>query len=225
MSFRRKVQYFLVQKLSISNKTAKEFLQLGLIKINNQIERENVEIFPETEVKFKNEVIKEGQIFTYFKFYKPAGIECTLNENIQDNLSEILPNKKLFPVGRLDKASEGLLILTDDGRIYDKILRKENSIEKEYFVKTDKDIDKVFVKKMEAGIEIMGKTTMPCKIQMLDNKTFTIVLTQGLNRQIRRMCYKLGFEVDFLKRIRIGNIYIENLAPSEFEIIQRPDFI
>jgi 23S rRNA pseudouridine2604 synthase len=78
---------------------------------------------------------------------------------------------------------------------------------------------------MEAGIEIMGKTTMPCKIQMLDNKTFTIVLTQGLNRQIRRMCYKLGFEVDFLKRIRIGNIYVENLAPSEFEIIQKPDFI
>jgi 23S rRNA pseudouridine2604 synthase len=225
MSFRRKVQYFLVQKLSISNKLAKEILISGQIKINNIIETQNVEIFPESEIIFKNDIIKEGQIFNYLKFYKPSGIECTLNEKIPENLIAILPKKKLFPVGRLDKASEGLLILTDDGRIYDKILRKENIIEKEYIVKTDKVISDDFKKQMESGVSIMGKTTLPCELQVIDNNTFKIILTQGLNRQIRRMCYKLDYEVTFLKRIRIGNISIDNLRPSDFETILKPDFI
>jgi 23S rRNA pseudouridine2604 synthase len=225
MSFRRKIQYFLVQKLSISNKTAKEYLQSGQIRLDNEIIIENLEVYPETEIKYKDEVIKESQIFNYLKFYKPAGIECTLNEKISENLLAILPAKNLFPVGRLDKASEGLLILTDDGRIYDKILRKENIIEKEYLVRTDIDITSEFKNKMEAGILIMGKTTLPCTVQVINNKTFTIILTQGLNRQIRRMCYKLGYEVEYLKRIRIGNIEIGNLQAADFEAINRPDFI
>ncbi len=222
MSFRRKIQYFLVQNLGISNREAKQNIDLGKVCIDKTVIRTNVEIFPENEILFNDKVIKAAQQFTYLKFYKPAGVECTLNPEIPDNLVQHLPSSDLFPVGRLDKASEGLLILTNDGRIYDKILRKEKEVEKEYVVKTDKIITQDFIEKMQNGIKIMGKTTLPCTVKVIDDFTFNIILTQGLNRQIRRMCYKLNYEVLFLKRIRIGKITLGDLIDLEFEKIENP---
>lgn len=216
MSFRNKLQFFLVKKLQISNIEAQKLLSERKIFINGVKTSANIFIEPEFEIKFENEILQASKNFKYLALYKPRGIETTLNSEIPSNLINILPFEGLFPVGRLDKASEGLLIVTDDGRIYDKILRNEHKIEKEYIVTVDKPIDNAFLTSMANGIKIMGKTTLPCQLEMIDESCFKIVLTQGLNRQIRRMCYKLGYEVTSLKRTRIGNLRLENLGVGEW---------
>ncbi|MDP1813501.1 MAG: pseudouridine synthase [Leadbetterella sp.] len=216
MSFRNKLQYFLVKKLQISNSEAQKLLFNRKIFINGVSTSANMLIEPEFEIRYENEILQSSKNFKYLAFYKPRGIETTLNSEISDSLWSILPFEGLFPVGRLDKASEGLLILTDDGRIYDKILRNEHKTEKEYMVVVDKPIDNTFLTSMANGIKIMGKTTLACQLDFIDDNCFKITLIQGLNRQIRRMCYKLGFEVTHLKRTRIGNLKLENLEIGQW---------
>jgi 23S rRNA pseudouridine2604 synthase len=216
LSFRNKLQYFLVKKLQISNTEAQKLLFNRKIFINGVSTSANILIEPEFEIRYENEILQSSKNFKYLAFYKPRGIETTLNSEISDNLWCILPFEGLFPVGRLDKASEGLLILTDDGRIYDKILRNEHKTEKEYMVVVDKPIDNTFLTSMANGIKIMGKTTLACQLDFIDDNCFKITLIQGLNRQIRRMCYKLGYEVTHLKRTRIGNLKLENLEVGQW---------
>ncbi len=216
MSFRNKLQYFLVKKLQISNSEAQKMLFNKKIFINGVSTSANVLIEPELEIRYENVILQSSKNFKYLAFYKPSGIETTLNSKIPDNLLSILPFEGVFPVGRLDKASEGLLILTDDGRIYDKILRNEHKIEKEYIVVVDKPIDIAFFNSMANGVKIMGKTTLPCQLEILADNSFKIILTQGLNRQIRRMCFKLGYEVTDLKRTRIGTLKLENLGVGQW---------
>lgn len=216
MSFRNKLQYFLVKKLQISNTEAQKLLYNRKIFINGVSTSANILIEPEFEIRYENEILQSSKTFKYLAFYKPRGIETTLNSEIPDNLWSILPFEGLFPVGRLDKASEGLLILTDDGRIYDKILRNEHKTEKEYMVVVDKPIDNTFLTSMANGIKIMGKITLACQLDFIDDNCFKITLIQGLNRQIRRMCYKLGYEVTHLKRTRIGNLKLENLEVGQW---------
>jgi 23S rRNA pseudouridine2604 synthase len=217
MTFRKRLQYFLVQRLNISNKSALEYISEGKTKINSKVIFENVIINPEDSIDFEGQVLQEGKQFVYVAFYKPRGIETTLNQEIPDNLKGILPFKEeLFPVGRLDKESEGLLILTNDGRTFDKTLRSEHQTEKEYLVTVGKEITEDFIQKMSNGINILGKITLLCKVEKLDDFTFKIILIQGINRQIRRMCYKLDYEVLQLIRVRIGEVELENLQPNEF---------
>ena len=217
MTFRKRLQYFLVKRLNISNKCALKYILEGKTKINGKIVFENVVINPEDSVVFEEQILQEGKKSIYVAFHKSRGIETTLNRNIQGNLKDILPfEEELFPVGRLDKESEGLLILTNDGSLFDKTLRSENQTEKEYLVTVDKHISEEFVIKMSEGINILGKMTLPCKVEKLDDFTFKIILIQGINRQIRRMCYKLGYEVLRLIRIRIGEVSLGNLQPNEF---------
>jgi 23S rRNA pseudouridine2604 synthase len=178
---------------------------------------ENIVLNLGDSVAFEEQILREKKDFIYLAFYKPRGIETTLNREIEDNLKDILPFKEeLFPVGRLDKESEGLLILTNDGRVFDKTLRHEHQTEKEYLVTVDKEIGEEFIHKMSEGINILGKTTLPCQVEKIDKHTFKIILVQGLNRQIRRMCYKLDYEVLQLIRIRIGTVILGDLKPSEF---------
>ena len=217
MTFRKRLQYFLVKRLNISNKSALSFILEGKVKINGLPIFENIVLSLEDSIIFEEQILQEKKAFFYVAFYKPRGIETTLNRDIQDNLKDILPFKEdLFPVGRLDKESEGLLILTNDGRVFDKILRSEHQTEKEYLVKVDRQIDEDFIQKMSAGINILGKITLPCRVERIDDFSFKIVLIQGINRQIRRMCYKLNYEVLQLIRVRIGEIKIEELKPYEF---------
>ena len=217
MTFRKRLQYFLVKRLNISNKSALTLILEGNIKINGQVITENTVINPEDSIVFDEQILQEGKKYIYVAFYKPRGIETTLNQDIQDNLKDVLPFKEeLFPVGRLDKESEGLLILTNDGRTFDKTLRSEYQTEKEYLVKVDREINENFICKMSNGINILGKITLPCRVKKIDDYTFKIILIQGINRQIRRMCYKLGYEVLRLIRVRIGEVELENLQPNEF---------
>lgn len=219
MSFRNKLQYFLVKNLEISNKEAQKLLIERKVFVNGEPTSANLEIKAEDEILYNAQVLKTAKTFKYIAFYKPRGIETTLNQNIDENLANILPFQDIFPVGRLDKESEGLLLLTDDGRLYDKVLRNEHKTEKEYQVQLNKSIDDEFLKNMANGVKIMGKTTLPCKLKQIDNQRFSIVLVQGLNRQIRRMCYKLGYEVLFLKRTRIGNLELGDLQANEWRHI------
>ena len=193
------------------------------IKVNGKITSANVAIEPEDEVMLDETILQASKVFKYMAFYKPIGIETTLSVNITDNLKSLLPYDDVFPVGRLDKASEGLLLLTDDGRLYDKTLRKEYRTEKEYFVKVDKLIDSDFVENMQNGIKIMGKKTLPCQVVLSDDYWFNITLVQGLNRQIRRMCHKLGYEVEVLKRIRMGGVLVGELQPGEWRFVAKDD--
>lgn len=223
MTFRTRLQYLLVKKLQISNRKALEIILSGEVLINGESINTNIELSQTDEVRYNNEVLKEAKKLIYIAFYKPRGIETTLNTAIADNLKDILPfEDELFPVGRLDKASEGLLFLTNDGTLYDKMLRNENKTEKEYIVTVDKVINEDFLTAMANGITIMGKTTLPCQIEKIDDFTFRIILIQGLNRQIRRMCYKLHYEVERLIRVRMGSVELGNLVAGEYRVLGGP---
>lgn len=146
----------------------------------------------------------------YLAFHKPAGIECTTNQSVKNNIVDYINYPlRIFPIGRLDKASEGLIFMTNDGDIVNKILRARNNHEKEYIVTVDKPITDRFLKRMASGIPILGTVTRKCEVEQLSKFVFRIVLTQGLNRQIRRMCQYVGYEVTALKRIRIINIHLD----------------
>lgn len=217
MTFRKRLQYLLVKRLQISNKNALTLILEGKVFVNDIPVFENVVINPEDSVVFEGQILKEGKQFVYVAYYKPRGIETTLNLEIDNNLKAQLPfDEELFPVGRLDKESEGLLILTNDGRLFDKTLRSEHQTEKEYLVTVDKTIEEDFIQKMSEGIIILGKKTLPCRVEKVSDFTFKIILIQGINRQIRRMCYKLDYEVLQLIRVRIGEVELEDLAPNEF---------
>lgn len=220
MSYRDKLQYLLVKKLNISNSQAKEIILSNMVLVNTENVCDNIEILETDSVFYKNEIIQIGKKLIYVALYKPRGIECTLNEKIAQNLSTIINfNEKLFPVGRLDKESEGLLILTNDGYYFNKTINPASEVEKEYIVTVNKPIAQEFILEMSKGVEILGQITLPCKMEILDEFTFRIILVQGLNRQIRRMCFKLNYMVTSLKRVRIGKINLENLQPKEYRII------
>ena len=156
-------------------------------------------------------IIKKDDNYVYIAFNKPIGIVCTTDTKAEkDNIIDYINFPiRIFPIGRLDKPSEGLILLTNDGDIVNKILRARNNHQKEYVVRVNRPISQDFVRKMSSGIPILDTVTQPCTVEKVDKFTFRIILTQGLNRQIRRMCEYLGYDVTKLKRIRIMNIHLD----------------
>jgi 23S rRNA pseudouridine2604 synthase len=153
----------------------------------------------------------------YLAYHKPVGITCTTERDVAGNIVDAVNyRERVFPIGRLDKPSEGLIFLTNNGDIVNKILRAGNAHEKEYVVAVNKNIDANFLKKMASGVPILDTVTQPCKIKQLSVNSFNIVLTQGLNRQIRRMTEYLGYEVTRLKRVRIMNIRLDDLKAGQW---------
>lgn len=176
-------------------------------------------------IEANGKVLQAGLEHVYYAYYKPRGIECTLNAEIENNLLQVLPfDVHVYPVGRLDKESEGLLLLTNDGKIYKDIAFSENLKEKEYLVEVDKDLTEDAIEQLASGIVIMGQRTRPARVYKVSDRSFRIILTQGLNRQIRRMCYKLHYEVTMLKRIRITSIELNGLQPGEYREIPKGFF-
>lgn len=174
------------------------------------------------------EIINNDKPFVYLAFNKPVGIVCTTDTRVEkDNIIDFIKYpKRIFPIGRLDKPSEGLIFLTDDGDIVNKILRASNNHDKEYIVTVDKPISQTFIERMSNGIplEDLGKTTKKCTVEKLGTHEFKIILTQGLNRQIRRMCEYLTFEVETLKRVRIMNIRLD-VPVGEYREFTKSEFI
>lgn len=187
-------------------------MEEGRITINGKIPELGTKVSDEDEIFVDGKSIrKTEEEFVYIAFNKPVGIVCTTDVKREKNniIDYISHPKRIFPVGRLDKPSEGLILLTSDGDIVNKILRAKNNHEKEYLVRVDKPITEKFLEKMRNGVPILDTVTRKCEVEKIDTMNFRIVLTQGLNRQIRRMCEYLGYEVKKLRRIRIMNIKLD----------------
>ncbi len=213
-----------------SRREADKLLEQGRIIINGNIPEMGTKVSDDDEIFVDGISIKKTEEQNvYIAFNKPVGIVCTTDSKREKNniVDFINHPKRIFPIGRLDKPSEGLILLTSDGDIVNKILRARNNHEKEYIVRIDKPITPKFLDKMRNGVPILGTVTKKCEVEQIDTLSFRIVLTQGLNRQIRRMCEYLGYEVKKLKRIRIMNIKLDlpigkwrDLTEEEFAELQ-----
>ena len=196
-----------------SRRKADLLIEQERIKVNGIYAVMGQKVTGQEEIRVNNKIIKklENKKHIYIAFNKPAGIVCTTDtKREKDNIIDYINYPtRIFPIGRLDKPSEGLIFLTNDGDIVNKILRANNQHEKEYVVEVNKPVTKDFIKKMGEGVPVLDKITNKCKIKQTGKKTFKIILTQGLNRQIRRMCEYFDYRVVFLKRIRIMNIKLD----------------
>jgi len=200
-----------------SRREADKLIEAGRITINGKVAKKGNRVFPKDKVAYDGEPIGKKSKAIYLKYHKPDGITCTTDRSDKTNIvDQINIRQRIFPIGRLDKNSTGLILLTNDGDVVNEILRKENKHEKEYIVKVDKPITSQFLQKMAKPMHIMGKKTLPCKIKQLKTNVFKIILTQGLNRQIRRMCKACDYKVMSLKRIRIMQIKMSGLNPGEW---------
>ena len=196
-----------------SRRAADRLIEEGKVTINGEITEigSKVEEGDQVEVEGQKIINPTNQKNIYLAFNKPIGIVCTTDRRVEpDNIIDFIKYpKRIFPIGRLDKPSEGLIFLTNDGDIVNKILRAKNNHEKEYIVSVNRPINKDFIQRMSNGVEILDTITKSCLVKQLGSKKFKIILTQGLNRQIRRMCESLGYKVQSLKRIRIMNIKLD----------------
>lgn len=206
-----RINKFLSESGYCSRREADKLLEQGRITINGKIPELGTKVSPDDEIRVDGKLIREShEKPVYLAFHKPVGIECTTNLKVRDNIVDYINYpKRIFPIGRLDKASEGLIFMTNDGDIVNKILRARNNHEKEYIVTVNRPITDRFIERMSNGIPILDTVTRKCKVEQISKNVFRIVLTQGLNRQIRRMCEYLGYEVMALKRIRIINISLD----------------
>lgn len=195
-----------------SRRAADKMIEEGRIKINGVIPEMGTKVGINDQIHVDGKLIQDRKIqHVYLAFNKPRGIVCTTDtKREKDNIVDFINYpERIFPVGRLDKASEGLIIMTNDGDIVNKILRARNNHEKEYIVRVDLPITPSFLQQMREGVPILDTVTRECEVEQLDRYKFRIILTQGLNRQIRRMCEYCGYEVKSLKRIRIMNIPLD----------------
>ena len=194
-----------------SRRKADEYISAGRVYINGNKAVLGSKVNIEDQISIDGEIIQyKDKKKLYIEFNKPVAIECTGSHKIKDNIIDFINHKeRLFTIGRIDKQSEGLILLTNDGDIVNNVLRAENKKEKEYVVTVDKKISSEFIEKMRRGVRIMGKVTKRSYVKKIHENRFKIVLTQGMNRQIRRMCEVLGYRVIKLKRIRIMKIHLD----------------
>ena len=204
-----------------SRRNADKLIKEGKVNVNGKIAELGTKVISDDKIVVEGVLIKKGQKdMVYIALNKPKGIVCTTDESIEKNniISFINYHKRIFPIGRLDKNTEGLILLTNDGDIVNKILRSKNNHEKEYEVSVNKSLTNDFIQKMSAGIPILGTKTKKCSIKKIKKNKFKIILTQGLNRQIRRMCNYLDYKVTDLKRIRIMNITLST-SPGKWRYL------
>jgi 23S rRNA pseudouridine2604 synthase len=225
MSFRSRLTYFLAHRLKISHTQARQMLSEGRVKLNGKTTRHNENYTPYCEIKADDTLVSKAHLFTYAMYYKPRGVECTFNLTIPNNLAAQLPKhlKGMYHVGRLDKNSEGLLLFTNDGNLHNKLMLPEAHIQKIYLVETEQPITSELLNGMKNGVELNGKIAFAKEVQYLSDYAFRIVLTQGMNRQIRRVCFKLGNYVTKLTRIQLGNLELGNLQASQYRWVKRED--
>lgn len=220
-----RINKFLSEAGFCSRRQADKLIESKRVKINDLIPEVGTKVKPTDEVKVDNKIIshsKKEKI--YIAFNKPIGIVCTTDTKREKNniIDFINYPERIFPIGRLDKPSEGLIFLTSDGDIVNKILRASNHHEKEYIVTVNKTISLDFIKKMGNGVPILDTVTKTCFVEKIAPRKFRIILTQGLNRQIRRMCEHLGYDVKQLKRVRIMNIKLDT-EPGEWRYFSKKE--
>ncbi len=224
----KRLNKYLSEAGHCSRREADRLIDAGRVTINDVVPEMGTKVSSEDVIKVDGEVIgKREKDFVYLAFNKPVGIVCTTDTRVEkDNIIDYINYpKRIFPIGRLDKPSEGLILLTDDGDIVNKILRASNNHEKEYLVTVDQTISQTFIERMSGGIylEDLDKRTKTCEVKKIDKHTFSIILTQGLNRQIRRMCEYLNYEVQTLKRVRIMNIKLD-MPLGQYRELSKDEF-
>jgi 23S rRNA pseudouridine2604 synthase len=200
-----------------SRREADKLIEEGRVKINGIVPVLGTKVLKNDLVTIDDKPLKLAEELIYLAFNKPVGVTCTTDLKDKDNIVDFLKYPvRIFPIGRLDKPSEGLIFLTNDGDIVNKILRAGNNHEKEYLVSVDRAITPEFIEQMGNGVKILETVTKKCKVVQEGEFLFRIILTQGLNRQIRRMCQAFGYKVETLKRVRIMNITLEGIRKGEF---------
>jgi 23S rRNA pseudouridine2604 synthase len=208
---------FIAETGVCSRREADKWIEAGRVTCNGVIATLGTQVSAADEVRLDGECLGAKKKQVYIALNKPVGIVCTTETDIENNITDFVNfGERIFPVGRLDKDSEGLILLTNDGDIVNEILRSENNHEKEYWVTLDRAITDLSLKMLASGVKIMGQMTKPSKVSRLGANSFRIILTQGLNRQIRRMCSALGYKVQRLKRVRIMHVELGGLPAGQW---------
>lgn len=208
-----------------SRREADRLIESGEVTVNGETAVTGMRIEPEDKISVRGKIVREKDEMVLLLFHKPRGIVCTAQKKEKNNIIDYVKYPiRVYPVGRLDKDSEGLILLTNNGDLVNKIMRAGNCHEKEYVVKVNKEITGEFLERMSSGVPILNTRTRPCRISKIGPYTFSIVLTQGLNRQIRRMCEYLGYEVMRLRRERIMNLKIDNIPQGKYRKITPDEF-
>lgn len=219
-----RINKFISESGKASRRGADKLISEGRVTINGKVAQIGSQVEPGDEVRMDGTPIKVTNNYVYIALNKPVGITSTTEKHVKGNIVDFVNHPlRIFHIGRLDKDSDGLILLTNDGDIVNEILRAENKHEKEYIVTVDRPITPDFLKQMSAGVEILNTKTLPCKVVQMSKYVFQITLTQGLNRQIRRMCSALGFEVVRLQRIRIMNITLGNLPIGQWRDLSKKE--
>jgi len=207
-----------------SRREADKLLDAGRVTLNGTVAKKGNRVEDGDEVIVDGKTLSTKPAAVYLALHKPPGITCTTDQRDKTNIIDFVNYpERIFPIGRLDKPSTGLILLTNDGDIVNKILRVENAHDKEYIVTVNKPINKEFIRRMAGGLPILDQVTKKCEVEKLGKFKFRIILTQGLNRQIRRMCEYLGFEVRTLKRIRIMNVRLDKLPVGEWRELREDE--
>jgi 23S rRNA pseudouridine2604 synthase len=200
-----------------SRREADARIEAGRVTINGVVATLGTQVGEGDVVCVDGKPVGTAQKHVYIAFNKPVGVTCTTESDVRGNIVDFIGyRERIFPIGRLDKDSEGLILLTNNGDIVNEILRSENEHEKEYLVTVDRPATSLFLEGMASGVRILGTVTKPCKVQRVAATTFRITLTQGLNRQIRRMCSFFGYKIVRLQRVRVINITLDNLATGKW---------
>ena len=225
-----RINKYLSERGPYSRRGIDKLINEKRILVNGKLIKPGFKVNTNDEIKIDGETIiksKKRKKNTYLIFNKPVGVECTTNQKIKNNIIDYIGYpQRIFPIGRLDKDSEGLIFLTNDGDIVNKILRSENNNEKEYIVQVNRKITAEFLSNISKGVILKNIKTKPCKIQKINNYTFKIILTQGLNRQIRRMCNLFDYKVKSLIRTRIMNIELGSMKVGKFrKFFPKPHFL
>jgi 23S rRNA pseudouridine2604 synthase len=220
MGFTKRIKYFLVHTGGYTNREATALLKAGKIKIDGAAVLDNVFLAEESEIKVDNFILRNHKAHIYLKFYKPRGFQSSLNPKVTDNLSQFFAEYQgLIIAGRLDKESEGLLLLSTNSTWVEEIIHPLSEKEKEYIVTINKEVTEEFIIQFSRGVNIGGYQTKPCFCEKLNHNTVKIILTEGKNRQIRRMCFNLGYTVTRLVRTRINTIGTEGLTEGKPELL------
>ncbi len=216
---------YLSEKGICSRRQADAFIEAGRVLVDGKVAVMGMKVSGREKIVVDNKAIRKHENRVLIAFHKPAGIVCTTSKIEKDNIVDYINyRQRIFPVGRLDKASEGLILLTNQGELSDKILRGSNYHEKEYIVTVNKKITSEFLVNMSKGVPILDTVTRPCTIEQIDDRTFRIILTQGLNRQIRRMCEYFQYRVVKLVRVRIMNIRLGRLKAGTYRNVTEAEY-
>ncbi|MEB7773170.1 23S rRNA pseudouridine(2604) synthase RluF [Kurthia gibsonii] len=219
-----RINKYISESGKTSRRGADKLITEGRVKINGKRATIGSQVEPGDEVEVDGNIVRVARNNVYIALNKPVGITSTTEKGVKGNIVDLVNHPlRIFNIGRLDKDSEGLILMTNDGDIVNEILRSENRHEKEYIVSVDRPITPEFLKKLSEGVKILGTTTLPCEVVQLSKYDFKIILTQGLNRQIRRMCAELGYEVYRLQRIRIMNIELGKLPPGQWRDLSKKE--